>query len=226
MRARTAPTVEYFWAEPDATIIEHKLLQLSDELNDFSAPLALAAEYTRHDIQRRFETATDPSDTPWEQWADSYAPYALQHSVGPIHAGRANLHLTGDLYRAATSPGSYKVTRREVFVDTSSWPEYWAWNNFGADRTVGTSGGSAAETRAANVAFRKAHKISRGAKLPGDNPLPERPFVGLSPVARAKIDVMFVRWFEGKIQLATSTRGTPFGRHAQRGAGGRFVRAT
>jgi phage gpG-like protein len=207
-RARTSPTIDYFWAEPDPELVAQQILQLSYALDDFRAPLAAAAELSRVDMRQRFKTGTDPSGRPWEEWADSYEPYAMAHTTGPVLPSRANLHLTGDMERALMQGSNWRVTGQDLFLDTSSLPEYWAWNNFGATRRLPKS------TREAYAA---------AGFEPGANELPERPFVGLSVEGRAKINAAFDAWFAGEVAVATSPRGRAFFRHARRGPGGRFV---
>lgn len=205
-RTRTAPTIEFFWAEPDPEIVSQQILQLSYALEDFRAPLAVAAQYSREDIKRRFQTGTDPSGRPWEEWSDNYEPWALRHTTGPILPGRANLHLTGEMEDQVLDPGNWRVTGGDVFFDTSGVDDKWAWNNFGTetDRNAGKKDPSGFEYE--------------------PNDLPPRPFIGMSPVTRAKIETAFEAWFAGEVAAATSIRGKAFFRHAKRGAGGRFAR--
>jgi hypothetical protein len=100
---------------------------------------------------------------------------------------------------AVTSPAAYLPTSEGLFLDTSGLPEYWAWNNFGAD------------DRFAN---REGINVDDD-NMPND--LPARPFVGLSAKAQAKIDATFFAWFDGEIALGVSSKGKFFGRHAKRG---------
>lgn len=220
-RSRNRPTLEFFWAEPDAEIVEQKLLGLSYELEDFRAPLAAAAEISRQNVETRFKTGTDPSGRAWDEWAESYEPWALTHTTGRVFGDRANLHLTGRLERGITSQSAWRVTGSSVFLDTSGLPEYWAWNNFGATRTTS----KAAPTKAAiasqarsilGEAAKKGRKMSARAavsqaqrELSGQNVLPERAFVGLSTPARAKIEVAFAGWFTGEVQ-SVQRGGTSF----------------
>lgn len=189
--------VTYEWAEPDPDIIAQQLIVVANELDDLAEPMALAGEITRLDIQENFNTQSDPSGAPWQPWADSYEPWALAHGAGRI------LHLEGALQGSINSPSAFVPTHEGLFLDTSGLPEYWAWHNFGAyERTTksrgedvfGTIGGS-------------------------ENPLPERPFVGTSPEARAKMDAVFALWFEGTISIVMGGRGSKL-----RGPGGRFMK--
>lgn len=202
---RATTRISYLWAEPDPDLVAQQLIEVADELEDLAEPMTIAGEMTRIDIQNRFKSGIDPSGRPWDEWAESYEPWALVHSTGPIFGDRANLHLTGDLKRGLDDRSIFIGTNAGLFVDVSGLPEYWAWNNFGApDRKT----------------------ASRGTDVFGDigggnNPLPERPFMGISTVARAKIDQMFVLWFEESVQLGTSPLGKKFARHSKRGPSGR-----
>jgi phage gpG-like protein len=193
--------IQYHWAEPDPDEVAHRLITLANALEDFTQPMIIAGELTRADIQNHFDTQSDPSGRPWDAWADSYEPWALAHGSGQI------LNLTGALEGAATSPGAFIPTQHDLFIDTSSFPEYWAWNNFGAyDRATASTG------------------VDEFGVIGGQaNVLPERPFIGLSDAAKAKIDAVFFAWFEGEIALGISGTGKAFARYAKRGPGGRFV---
>jgi hypothetical protein len=217
--------LEFYWAEPEAEIIEQHLIGLALNLDNMAEPMAGAAYITAEDIRERFRTGTDPSGEPWDEWAESYEPWAVRHSTGRIFGDRANLHLTGELRDAATSPDSFIPTDEGLFLDTSDLPEYWAWNNFGAERSVGAGGESAASIKAQNIAFRRAagRGVAGFGSLTGENLLPERPFVGLSEKARAKIIAAFDAWFLQEVELAQSTKGKTFFRHSKR-IGGRFAK--
>lgn len=212
-------TLEFEWAEPEAEIVAQKLIGLAEGLEDIREPMAAAAFITADDIQERFATQSDPSGAPWQEWSESYEPFALAHGSGRI------LDLTGDLREAATSPSNFIPTDEGLFLDTSQLPEYWAWNNFGAQRSVAAGGETARQKQVANAAFRK--RAGRGGvkgfgALAGENLLPERPFIGLSKEAQAKIAATFEAWLVGEVALAQSSTGRTFLRHSKR-VGGRFA---
>lgn len=227
--------LEFYWAEPDAEIVEQNLIGLAEALDDIEEPMAAAAYLVRDDIQERFKTGTDPSGRPWEDWATEYRQYALRKSAGRIFGDRANLHLTGDLRHALAEPGAYIPTDEGLFLDTSDLPEYWAWNNFGAERTVSGGGDSAEVKQFARNLVISAHRmgermsgreaLAKARKLSGGtNVLPERPFIGLSDKAKAKIIAAFDAWFVGEVQVAQSSRGREFFRHSKRDVLGRFAK--
>lgn len=189
--------LDYHWAEPEPEIVAQRLISLAGELEELAEPMTVAGDITRRDIQENFQTQSDPSGTPWQAWAESYEPWALAHGSGRI------LNLEGHLQEAIGSPSAFIPTNEGLFLDTSGLPEYWAWNNFGAyDR-----------------ATRSLGKDQFGDIGGFANPLPERPFVGLSEEARVKIDAIFFAWVEGEITIAMSGRGSKL-----RGPGGRFVK--
>jgi hypothetical protein len=235
--------ISYHWAEPDPDVVAHQMFSLASELEELNEPMLLAGEIVRADMVENFETGSGPDGISWAPWSPNYESYALAHSSGPVFGGAANLHLTGALVGAVSSPSSYIPTNQGLFLDVSSWPEYWAWNNFGATRSV--AGGGFTEddviARARQIAIREhraGNKITGKGALglaraefgSGMNELPMRPFVGISAEAQAKLDASFIAWFEGSIAIAVSTRGKPMGRHAKRypkgtpgGLGGRFM---
>lgn len=207
-RARTAPTVAYNWAEPDPDIVAQQILQLSYALEDFQEPLLAAAGLVRQDIRERFTTGTDPIHRPWDPWAESYAPWAQAHTTGPRFGDRANLHLTGVMEGAVLSPSNWRISDDTLFLDTTDLPEYWAYNNFGADREVPGFGKIKRELIA------EGYDIAKGF---GENTLPERAFIGLTPEAQSKINAVFDAWFANEVAVATSSKGTPFFRHTKMG---------
>jgi phage gpG-like protein len=210
-RTGTAPLVEFFWAEDDPDLVAQQLIQLSYALDDFKAPLAAAAGLARADIKRRFETGTDPSGRAWEPWSEEYEPWALSHTKGPILPDRANLHLTGEMKGALLEESNWRFTNQDLFLDTSDVPDRWAWHNFGATRQ---------SAEAASFA-----EFSGEAALFGQNELPARPFIGMSPVTRAKVTKAFDMWFRGTVEVYTTTRGRTFFRGRDPRTG-RFTKIT
>lgn len=210
-RTGTAPLVEFFWAEDDPEVVHQLLIQLSYALDDFQAPLAAAGGLARADIKRRFETGTDPSGRAWEPWAESYEPWALSHTQGPILPDRANLHLTGEMKRQLLSEGNWLFTKQELFLDTSDVDDKWAWHNFGATRQTSEA---------------KSFEEFAGEKaLFGGNELPARPFIGMSPVTRAKVTKAFDMWFRGTVETYTTSTGRTFFRGRDPRTG-RFTKIT
>ena len=227
--------LDFKWVDPDPLIVAKRMFWIDDQLKDLVEPMTIAAELTRSDVQENFDTQTDPDGVPWDEWAESYVPYALAFGSGQI------LNLTGELKSAATSIEAFVPTNDGLFINTGGFPEYWAWNNFGAVRAAGGQGNDVSEedvrTRAKQILtreFRAGNKISATTALHqaaaeftmggGDNELPPRPFIGLSTEAKAKLDAAFALWFEGSIALGSSSKGKAFGRHTKRGPGGRFVK--
>jgi phage gpG-like protein len=224
-KALTQGSIEFDWVQPDATLVQHRLLNLADELEDMMLPMAAASTVAQQNMATRFKTGTDPNDVPWDAWAESYAPYALRHSTGPILPDRANLHLTGDLERAATSPSAFIATPTGLFFDTGDLPEYWAANNFGATRATRSEGSSEADIQktARHIVienFKRGKKVSASEALQrarttasaGQNELPPRPFIGLSKVAQAKVIAIFNNWFTGTVETFVSPIGRTFAR--------------
>lgn len=200
--------IDYHWAEPDPEIVAQQMLSIANQLDDLIEPMTIAGELARTDVQENFDTETDPSGAAWQPWSDNYEPYALAFGSGQI------LNLTGALKSAAASPSAFVPTNEGLFINTGGFPEYWAWNNFGSyDRMTKNVG-------------EDVFGVIGGQQ----NVLPERPFLGLSPEARVKIEAAFALWFEGSIALGSSKAGKAMGRHSLRypkgtpgGLGGRFM---
>lgn len=218
-------TWDFHWAQPDPEVVAHRLIRLAHELEELVEPLTVAGEITRLDIKENFATGTGPDGMPWKSWSDSYEPYALANTTGPIFGNSANLHLSGAMEDAATSRSAFFATNQGLFFDASGLPEYWAWNNFGAQRVNAGGGSTAAERKADYASFRAENDLlDEFGSLAGENVLPARPFVGLSDEAQNKIDAAFYAWFEGEVTAATSPLGKPFFRHSFRGPSGRFAK--
>jgi hypothetical protein len=171
-------------------------------------PMTVAGEIARIDIQERFTTKTSPDGEPWAKWRLSYVADALAHNTGGI------MVRTGATKSAIGSRSAFVPTNAGLFIDTSGIPEWGMWNNFGAERTQGE------ENKEANIRFRKDYELRDEAsfgELPGENFLPPRPFIGITPEAQFKMDAAFYAWFDGEVAFATSSLGKPFFRHAKRG---------
>jgi phage gpG-like protein len=106
------------------------------------------------------------------------------------------LRQTGELYDAATSDTAFIVTQDTVFYQTNM-PERGMWHQEGRwDRK--TRGG-------------------------GSNPLPDRPFLGLTEETAQLIFVTFRDWFDHAIDLFETRTGRIGRRHSIRGPAGTFI---
>lgn len=193
--------IEFDW-KPEPYVIANQLFTAADELEDRSAPLALSRQIAIDDMRDHFMSETSPDGAKWEDWAESYEPYASQHNAGILRQTQA-------LFGAAVSPAAYPVTDDAVFFSTAGLPEYGIYHQFGAERTHASA----------------IDLIESGFEYAG-NTLPARPFIGISSAAELEIIQVFDQWFAGIIAIIGAGGGGRVGkRHALR-KGGRFVKAS
>jgi len=117
-------TVEFYWT-PDPVLYAERLNAVAASLENRVIPLAAASEAIRADIQERFETETDPSGAPWEDWAETYQPYAEAYPNEGI------LKQTTELEEAATATEATVVTNETVFYRTNALPHYGLAHDLG-----------------------------------------------------------------------------------------------
>lgn len=109
--------ITFTW-EPDPAVLGQSMLAVAGSLADRKAPLLAASEAVREDIRERFETETDPSGDPWEQWAESYKEHAESYPNKGI------LQQSMALVEAASSTEATVVTGDTVFYRTNVLPHY------------------------------------------------------------------------------------------------------
>lgn len=107
------------------------------------------------------------------------------------------LRRTDELYEAATSSQATIVTSDTVFYDSSGLPARGTWHQEG----------------------RPARRTKQGTP----NPLPARPFLGLSVMTQNLVFSTFREWFDRAIDLFPTVRGRVGRRHALRGGTGQFI---
>jgi phage gpG-like protein len=194
-------TITFEWA-PDPLIVAQEIETVARELDDMMAPLQAARQIAAQDIDKRFDTKTDPDGGAWAPWS---AEYAARPPLGTL------LEATGAMRAAAGSPSAFSVTAHagggEVFFTGAGVPEYWIFHQLGATRHSHSK-----ET----IAFLEE---SGGEYIP--NTLPARPFVGLSEEAEVLIVDVFDEWLGGVINLAVHPTT---GFVQARGPGGQFGR--
>lgn len=111
---------------PDPDRIAQALVQFSEAIDDWAEPLAASSVVVRQNIDKRFQTETDPYDVPWKELNEGYAAWKAEHG------GAGILELTGDMRKAATS-GSITVEPLEkgIFFNASGMPFYAGWHQTG-----------------------------------------------------------------------------------------------
>lgn len=126
-----------------------------------------------------------------------WQPWADSYA-GHAEANNAGiLRQSEELYDAVTDEHAMIVTNDSVFFETKM-PERGVWHQEG----------------------RPGRRTKSGAA----NPLPARPFLGLTDTAVTAIFAVFKEWFDRAIDLYPTTTGRIGIRHQMRGGGGLFVR--
>jgi phage gpG-like protein len=172
-------------------VIAEEINVAEQKLRRFRVPLNQARFVIAEDIQSHFTEQTDYNGLPWQEWSPEYE--TRQENLGEI------LQRTYALEYAASNPENYVVISHsvsagaygggEVALIGSNLPDYWIWHEEG----------------------------SPGRYSPrGPNPLPARPFAGLSEEAEATIYEIFDAYADGAL-IGTLATGQP------RGRGGRFA---
>lgn len=208
---RAGATMTFEWT-PDPGPIADTILAVDSYFMNRRMPMALAGQIVRGDVRERFRQQNEPDGTPWEPWAESYAPLAQRINKGKI------LEQTLALRNAATSPGVVRATNNSVFYQTGSLPFYWIFHQVGAVRRSGgdiereiagiASGLGVSHARARTIAMEEGT---------GVNVLPRRSFLGLSRMGQEQIMEIFDDWFTGAIKLYDTSTGKVGIRHAVRG---------
>jgi hypothetical protein len=112
------------WESPTPNEVANELFASAERLMHIEYFLEAAKSHAMHDMQKRFETETDPDGEAWRDWADSYAQYADEHNIGILRQ-------TEDLYWGAMDDSAWDVTPEGLFFDTSGLPEYWEYHQDG-----------------------------------------------------------------------------------------------
>ncbi len=133
MAFRTKPTVLVEWS-PDPMVFGRAIMEVDAGLHNTFVPMSWAAEEMSADIKERFETETDPSWQPWEQWTEKYEPVANAYPNVGI------LQQSTQLYDAVTSNDAMIVNNNTVFFDESVMPRRGFWHQLGAPNRRTKSG--------------------------------------------------------------------------------------
>jgi hypothetical protein len=103
--------------QPPPGVIAAELDQMAVDLNNMVAPLTASRDIYIGGINEAFDSKVAPGGGAWAPWDEDYAFYAQNVNVGGL------MERTGALRGAATSPGSYTITAREVFF-SGPYPGY------------------------------------------------------------------------------------------------------
>ena len=123
-RIGSAALVEFEWF-PDPVVFQAKIFAVAEALEDRTVPIIYARQKVQADIQERFKTETAPDGTPWDDWAQSYEPYAEAFPNVGI------LRQTDELYEMATASSAFIVSSDTLFYDSGHMPERGIWHQEG-----------------------------------------------------------------------------------------------
>lgn len=107
--------LDFEWT-PSPRVINFQLLQIEEYLANTQVLAEEASIAARVDMQRRFETETDPDGRPWEPL------------VSPADTQQGILQLTGEMREAAISDEAWIATPTGVFFNTATLPDYWQYH--------------------------------------------------------------------------------------------------
>jgi hypothetical protein len=161
-------------------------------VENMQPPLYSSRGLIQADIRENFEGQHDPDGNAWEPWSRSYV------ASGPPGPPVAILNRYGALKKSASGAGAFNVTAREIFYDFGALPEYGIWHQEGAPGRAAAGRGRTAKKAAEETAgFLKAfpgYEFPKGESLYA-NPLPARPFAGVSEETQFQILDVFDTWF-------------------------------
>lgn len=124
----TIPRGVTFTWNPDPAYFAERLSTVGAALENRALPLAIASETMQADIRERFDTETDPSGEPWEDWSETYYP------VAEAYPNIGILQQSGELRDAASSSEAMVVTNDTVFYQTRLLPHYGLAHESGTDQ--------------------------------------------------------------------------------------------
>ena len=179
---------------PDPVVIAEEIDIAETRLRRMQVPLNQARYVIAEDVQSHFTEQSDYFGQPWQQWSDSYEQ--RQENLGDI------LERTYALEYAASNPENYVVISHsvsagaygggEVALVGSNLPDYWIWHEQGSP--------------------------NRYSPRSGPNPLPARPFAGLSTDAEQAIYNIFDAFVDGALIGTLAGSGQPRGRRGRFGS--------
>ena len=191
-------------AVPDPERVAFMYMKLAGYLEDTRLPMLGAKRIAQEDMQRHFDTDTDPEGNPWIPLDPDYKKKKAKMGGDPDNI----LTLSSDLERSASSEAAWVATENSLFFKTSALPAYWDVHESGSDAS-GLSGYAAAVRERVRSKSRLeddpggAHDsldIGRGQATPA------RPFIGLTVAAREQIVELFDLWFDEGIRLTVHPR--------------------
>lgn len=172
-------------------------MDVHDALRGTYVPLAAIASEVREDIKERFATRTGPDGAPWDEWSDNYELAAMAYTnIGMLRRDDW-------LYEAVTGPDAIVVTNDTLFFNETAMANI----PISGDKEGGEMRGF----------WHQEGLPDRKARGGADNPLPARPFLGLTEETRVFVLTAFEEWFNKAIMLFPKKGGGTGQRHALQG---------
>lgn len=177
-------SIEFVWEQPNDPLVEsQRFAALANSLKDLTPVLEASREVVVADVEEHFHEERGPTGESWAEWSPSYAPVASSKNIGKLRRRD-----TQDLYEAATDRTSYPIVGNEMFIDTGSFPVYWAIHQYGG--LIMSTG----------TLLRRYGMRRRGeAKASQHGRIPARPYLGMSEEAEAKVFALFDQFIAGEI---------------------------
>lgn len=111
--------LELKWQYPEPPQVVYALAQLEAYLEDTQVLAEMAKQELQYDMERKFETETDPQGSAWQELVK---PEAEQ--IGILRRGSSN----AAMFHAAISEAAWTSTPVGVFFDTTVLPPYWVYH--------------------------------------------------------------------------------------------------
>lgn len=221
---------------PDPDVIAAELFKLANDTEDWAEPLAEARAAIMYDTESHFDSESDPYGRKWTALSPDYAKSKAKRESS--HADEI-LQLTGALKAAAIAEDNWFIDERSIAFNTEGLPSY------GYVHQKGTAPAGVTQVLAKLRAGEEISREEAGIALSGfgrGNNLPQRMFIGLSDLAIAEVEEIFINWLGKQVDkniggggivggaiTTTGLTGTltniPLfgGGVAVRGPGGRFI---
>jgi hypothetical protein len=201
---------------PDPDVVAAELFKLANDTESWAEPLAEARAAIIYDTEAHFDSQADPYGKPWTALSPDYVKSKIKkESTNPSKI----LQLEGTLKAAAIAEDNWFIDERDITFNTENLPFYGPYHQ------AGTAPEGVAQIL---HKLRTEQELSReevGTVISGfgrGRNLPQRMFIGLSDLAIAEVEDIFVNWLSKLVVTDFPLFGGGF---AVRGPGGRFIKS-
>lgn len=198
--------------EPDPAVVEAELFKLARDTEDWAQPLSEARAAIIYDTEAHFDSQSDPYGKKWTALSPEYAKRKPQHAD-------EILQLEGTLKAAAIAEDNWFIDERDISFKTEGLPFYGPYHQ------AGTAPAGVAEVLAKLRTGQEISRAEAGLTLSGFGRgmnLPQRMFIGMSDLAIAEVEQIFIDWLSKLVVTDIPLFG---GGRAVRGPGGKFIRS-